>query len=117
MDIVRHTIKACTYISMNYDFIKESRFSMIILQSMMQLLEQMPHPDDQFNIILTIKNILKGDKLNKLYFLEQGGTTKFMDFILEAEDRRTIEMCVFAISEQSSFKKVVLNVLDNQDQT
>lgn len=31
MDIIRHTIKACTYISMNYDFIKESKFSLAIL--------------------------------------------------------------------------------------
>ena len=31
MDIIRHTIKACTYISMNYEFIKESKYSLVIL--------------------------------------------------------------------------------------
>ena len=32
MDIVRYTIKACTYISMNYKFIKNSKFSKDILK-------------------------------------------------------------------------------------
>lgn len=41
IDIVRDTIKACTYISMNYDFVKQSRFSLIILQALMMLLDRM----------------------------------------------------------------------------
>ena len=35
---------------------------------------------------MTIKNILKGDKTNKIYFLENGGTLKFLDIILESND-------------------------------
>jgi len=42
--------------------------------------------NDQYNIILTIKNILKGDKENKRYFLENGGTQKFTDIILSSGD-------------------------------
>ena len=30
-DIIRYTIKACTYISMNYKFINDSKFSLNIL--------------------------------------------------------------------------------------
>lgn len=74
IEIIRYTIKACTYISMNYDFIKESMYSLDILKSMMVLLDKMKNRNDQFNIILTIKNILKGDKCNKSYFLDNGGT-------------------------------------------
>lgn len=37
MEIVRHTIKACTNISMNYEFIM-SEYSMVVLKAMMQLL-------------------------------------------------------------------------------
>ena len=44
LDIIRYTIKACTYISMNYDFIKQSQFSLVILQSMMVLLDTMTKP-------------------------------------------------------------------------
>lgn len=62
IEIIRYTIKACTYISMNYEFIKESLYSLDILKSMMRLLDKMKNRNDQFNIILTIKNILKGDK-------------------------------------------------------
>jgi hypothetical protein len=40
MDIIRYTIKACTYISMNYKFIKNSKFSKDILKQMMRLLDQ-----------------------------------------------------------------------------
>ena len=32
LDIIRYAIKACTYISMNYKFIKDSKFSKHILQ-------------------------------------------------------------------------------------
>lgn len=38
--------------------------------------------NDQYNIILTIKNILNGDKQNKMYFLQHGGTQKFSEIIL-----------------------------------
>ena len=74
MDIIRYTIKACTYISMNYKFIKDSKFSMDILEHMMLLYDQMTKRNDKYNIILIIKNILKGDKVNKEYFLKNGGT-------------------------------------------
>ena len=53
---------------------------------MMTLLDKMKNRNDQFNIILTIKNILKGDKTNKSYFLDNGGTSKFIDIILESND-------------------------------
>lgn len=45
-DIIRYTIKACTYISMNYDFIKQSIFSLDILKVMMTLLDQMKSRND-----------------------------------------------------------------------
>ena len=94
MDIIRYTIKSCTYISMNYKFIKEARFSKEILKQMMKLLDQMTGRNDKYNIILTIKNILKGDKVNKDYFLVNGGTKMFLDIILESNDLQMIEMCV-----------------------
>ena len=46
IDIIRYTIKACTYISMNYEFIKESQFSLDILKSMMTLLDKMNNRND-----------------------------------------------------------------------
>ena len=115
IDIIRYTIKACTYISMNYKFINDSKFSLNILKSMMILLDQMQSRDDRYNIILTIKNILKGDKINKSYFLHQGGTAKFMDIILESNDLQMIEMCVHGIMEQARYKKFMVQVLENQE--
>ena len=116
-DITRYTIKACTYISMNYDFIKQSHLSLDILQAMMELLKTMNQRDDQYYIILTIKNILKGDKLNKKYFLDNGGTQKFTDIILKSNDLQLIEMCIQGIAEQSSYKKFMVSVLNNPEGT
>ena len=45
----------------------------------------MQNNDDQKNIIFIIKNILKGAKENKMFFLENGGTKKFSDIILNEE--------------------------------
>lgn len=99
IEIVRNTIKACTYISMNYEFIQESEYSLEILRSFMYLLEKMENRHDRFNIILTLKNILKGDKAHKEFFLEKGGTKRFTNIILESEDLKTIEICIAAIAE------------------
>jgi hypothetical protein len=44
--IIRNSIKACTYISMNYDFIKESSLSLKILSAMLSLLDTMEDRDD-----------------------------------------------------------------------
>lgn len=95
--IIRYTIKACTYISMNYEFIKKSQYSMKILQSMMRLLDTMNTKEDKYNITLTIKNILKGDKENRMYFLVNGGTQKFIDIILESTDIKMLEICIYGI--------------------
>lgn len=97
--IVRYTIKACTYISMNFYFISERDFSREILKSMMTLLDFFSTKEDCYNIILTIKNILKGAKENRLFFLENGGTTRFAEIIRESTDLKMIEMCVAAIQE------------------
>lgn len=115
MDIIRYTIKSCTYISMNYKFIKDARFSKDILKQMMKLLDQMTGRNDKYNIILTIKNILKGDKVNKDYFLMNGGTKMFMDIILESNDFQMIEMCVQGIMEQARYKKFMIKVIGNKE--
>jgi hypothetical protein len=117
MDIVRHTIKACTYISMNYEFISESKYSLDVLKSLMTLLEISSERHDQFNIILTIKNMLKGDKVHKLHFLEHGGTQKFTEIILKSEDTQIIEMCLNGIAEQSAYKKFMVKILSYYEAT
>lgn len=65
----------------------------------MELLELLKKDQDQINIILTIKNILKGHKENKSYFYENGGTLKFIEIALDSKDLYLIEMCVQALSE------------------
>ena len=76
-EIINHTIKACTYISLNYDFIKQSEFSLPILKELLHLLDKVENKQDVYNIILSIKNILKGAKTNKMFFYDNGGTAKF----------------------------------------
>ena len=71
---------------MNYEFIKQPDLSLDILKSMMLLLDQMKSRDDKYNIILTIKNILKGDNDNRMYFYENQGTVKFADIVLNSTD-------------------------------
>ena len=84
---------------MNYNFIKHPDLSLQILKSMMALLDYMDQRDDRYNIILTIKNILKGDKENKRYFLDNGGTKKFTDIILTSNDLQLTEICIQGIAE------------------
>ena len=90
---------------MNYDFIKMKDLSLKILKSMLNLLDEMEIDEDflgkwdRYNIIVTIKNILKGDKENKMYFLDHGGTQKFIDIILSSDDIQLMEVCIQAISE------------------
>ena len=111
--IIRYTIKACTYISMNYEFIKKSQYSMKILQSMMRLLDTMNTKEDKYNITLTIKNILKGDKENRMYFLINGGTQKFIDIILESTDIKMLEICIYGIYEHASAMKFMPEIIKN----
>jgi hypothetical protein len=80
---------------------------------MMILLEEMEQRNDQFNIVSTMKNILKGDKPNKMFFYEQGGTRKFMKIILDRTDLPMLEMCLQAIAEQATYKKVMVKLLSN----
>jgi len=65
LDIVRFTIKACTYISMNYDFINAPTYSVPIIKEFIRLIDELKQRNDQYNIIYAIKNILKGAKENK----------------------------------------------------
>ena len=55
---------------MNYEFIKSATLSVDILKEMLLLLESLPDKNDQTNIIMTIKNIIKGDKVNKQFFVD-----------------------------------------------
>ena len=102
---------------MNYDFIEQSDLSLRILKSMMGLLDQMDtqidflKKMDKYNIILTIKNILQGDNENKKYFLDNGGTMKFVDIILTSNDIQLIEMCIYGIAEQASYKNFMIDLL------
>ena len=84
---------------------------------MMALLDQMENRDDRYNIILTIKNILKGDKENKQYFLDNGGTKKFTDIILTSDDLQLIEICIQGIAEQASFKNFMVEMLSLPEST
>lgn len=100
---------------MNYDFIAQPEFSLDILKALMRLLPQinvtLVDKDLEYNTLLTIKNILNGDKQNKLYFLEHGGTQQINEIILASGDIRLIELCSKAIAEQASYKKVMRKIL------
>ena len=100
---------------MNYKFIKDARFSRNILKQMMKLLDQMTGRNDKYNFILTIRNILKGDKVNKDYFLMMGGTKMVMEIILDSHDFQMIEMCNQCIMEQTRYKKFMINVIGNKE--
>lgn len=118
-DVTRHTIKACTYLSMNFEFISESKHSLPVLHAMMELLDNLSDRHDQFNIILTIKNILKGAKNNKMYFYENGGFRKFVEVALnhaekEPHDLQIIEMSLGAIAEEATYKKIMVKILADE---
>ena len=83
----------------------------------MELLSKTNTKEDHYNITLTIKNILKGDKANRLFFLQQGGTRKFCEMIMGSDDVKMIEMCVAGIMEQSRYKKFMVEALADGDQT
>lgn len=87
---------------MNYEFVSLS-LSKNILEKLMPLLQQFSG-SDKLNLIFTITNILKGDKANKMYFFEQGGSTYFIHTILESTDLDLIEMCISSIKELTAHK-------------
>lgn len=59
LDIVKNTVKACTYLSMNYEFVS-SKLSLDVLQNLMPLMYNF-QGNDKMNLIYSISNILKGD--------------------------------------------------------
>ena len=65
-------MKACTYLSMNYEFVSTS-LSLDVLKNLMPLMKDF-EGDDQHNLIFSIANILKGEKANKSYFCDNGGS-------------------------------------------
>ena len=78
------------------------------MKAMLNLLDTLHNRGDQSNIIFTIKNILKGDKENIRYFYDNGGTQKFIEIVLGSDDMQLVEMCISGISQEASFKKVMV---------
>lgn len=123
-DIIRNSVKAVSYLSMNYDFVNQP-ISLDILRNLMPLLD-MFHNDPAnskhiANLIFSISNIVKGDPANKRYFFEQGGCSRFLTYILEQNtpassshslgvyintqhDLKVIDLCLESIKEVASFK-------------
>ena len=66
---------------------------------------------DQYNIIKSIKNILKGSKQNKRLFIDGNCFSKFVQIILHHNDTALIEMCVHGIAELASYKKFMVGIL------
>ena len=83
-DILRNTVKACTYLSMNYKFVS-THLSLEILKNLMTFMHVFKG-EDRFNLIFSITNILKGDKENKKYFFENGGATYFLKIVKDYDD-------------------------------
>lgn len=52
--------------------------------------------------MFSISNILKGDSANKKYFLEQEGTTVFLNHILAENDMDLIQICISSIRDVAS---------------
>lgn len=64
LDIIRNTVKAVSYLSMNYEFVNQP-ISLEILKRLMPLLdtfyEDTTDNKNMINLIFSISNILKGD--------------------------------------------------------
>ena len=73
---MKNTVKACTYLSMNYEFVS-TKLSLDVLKNLLPLLDKFTGVD-KINLIYSISNILKGDNSNKLFFFEHNGSTSFM---------------------------------------
>lgn len=68
LDIIKNTVKAVSYLSMNYEFVNQP-ISLQILKRLMPLLDTLcvnqTDDKDMINLIFSISNILKGDLKNK----------------------------------------------------
>ena len=85
-DIVRFTIKGCTFISMNYEFINAPSYCVPILKELINLIEHFNCRNDKYNLIYAIRNILKGSKENKQAFMDMDFAKKFVNIILPSKD-------------------------------
>ena len=106
---MKNTVKACTYLSMNYEFVS-TKLSLDVLKNLLPLLDKFTGVD-KINLIYSISNILKGDNSNKLFFFEHNGSTSFMQIIQETEEEKMLEMCTSSIKELASFKPSLRGML------
>ncbi|CDW78052.1 UNKNOWN [Stylonychia lemnae] len=108
-DIIKNTVKACTYLSMNYEFVS-SKLSLDVLKNLMPLLTIF-QGDDKLHLIYSISNILKGDNDNKMFFFEKDGSSMFLRLILDTQDEKLIEICTSSLKELGSFKKTIQGII------
>jgi len=111
-EILRNTVKACTYLSMNYEFVS-TYLSLEILKNLIPFLYVF-QDEDKMNLIFSISNILKGDKQNKQYFFDNGGSSYFLDLIEENSDPRLVQMCIASIKELAAFKLSLTGLLGKE---
>ena len=114
-DIIKDTVRAVTYLSMNYVFVN-SQISIEVLKRLMPLLTVLQESGEaklstSVNLIFSIANIVKGDSQNKKYFYEQGGTTIFLKYLLEQNDPMVIDLCISSIKEISSYTSTLRGML------
>jgi len=76
VEIIKNTVRSCTYLSMNYQFIS-TQLSLEVLRNLMHLLPLF-QGTDRVNLFFSISNILKGLKQSKELFIEQGGADLFL---------------------------------------
>lgn len=75
-DIISATLKACTYLTMTYEFVS-SPLSLEVLKNLIPLTDIMSGvkecTEDMINLVQTIANLIKGTDENKLHFFEHNG--------------------------------------------
>lgn len=78
--ILKYTVKACTYISLNFEFLN-SDMSLLVLQALTPLLDLLSYQEngnarddvvltsDKDNCVFAVSNLLKGRTQNSIYFI------------------------------------------------
>jgi len=87
-DILRNTVKACTYLSMNYEFVAKSH-SLDVLKNLMTLMDDFDG-NDKVNLTFIFANILKGTREKKEYFLQNKGVDFIFNTLRLSESSRLV---------------------------
>ena len=85
--------------------------------NLLESVEEQMTPQDIYQIVLTIMNILKGSNLNKQFFFENKGLARITKYIFKSKDIDLAQLSFESLQEIITNKNVVTSIIQTKDFT